>query len=352
MIRLALGLAVALSGCRASNPAFVTSGTQDGGPRSGDAPAGAGDAAARRPVDPDAGAAPGADGRPSSFDARTGAGDAPAALADTRPPAAPDTAAPVDARGSEAAAAPDAPPRDAATEAADPPPPDLTSGLIGYWKLDEPSGSARASDSSGSGNHGTLEALDPAQAWVPSGRPGGGGALHVPLGSRLAGVRVPDSPSFDGLSRELTVAGWAYRTAQGTSVVSTVISRQLGDGTYDLFHLAFRYDVPVVYFPPEPGGGPLRVLAPRGVEMSTWVHVAATFDGAAVRLYVNGKEVAQAPCTQALPRGGNPIYIGNNRNGPGGNDEPFVGRLDEIVLYNRALPAAAVAALAAGASPR
>src|SRR5689334_10796542 len=48
-------------------------------------------------------------------------------------------------------------------------PPGLLDGLVGYWRLDDGSGSTIASDSSGQGNHGVLRDVDPSAGWV-SGR--------------------------------------------------------------------------------------------------------------------------------------------------------------------------------------
>src|SRR3990172_4235028 len=42
----------------------------------------------------------------------------------------------------------------------------LDNGLVGYWKLDDGSGSTVARDSSRYGNHGTLTAMDPSSDWV------------------------------------------------------------------------------------------------------------------------------------------------------------------------------------------
>jgi hypothetical protein len=44
-----------------------------------------------------------------------------------------------------------------------------------------------------------------------------------------------------------------------------------------------------------------------------------------------------------------PILIGTNRNT--NNDEPMVGRLDEVLSYTRALPAGAIDALASDTRP-
>jgi hypothetical protein len=77
-----------------------------------------------------------------------------------------------------------------------------------------------------------------------------------------------------------------------------------------------------------------------GLPLNAWSHLAATYDGATVRLYVNGVQVAATVAkdsiittTGALRIGGNSIW-----------GEFFTGRIDEIRLYNRVLTAAEIQA--------
>ena len=86
--------------------------------------------------------------------------------------------------------------------------------------------------------------------------------------------------------------------------------------------------------------------APRGV----WTHLAGVYDGAVARLYVNGVEVASEPLTGTFAADTTPIILGGNGNDASGvPTELFPGRLDEIMLYARALSAPEIPELAAGA---
>ncbi len=75
------------------------------------------------------------------------------------------------------------------------------------------------------------------------------------------------------------------------------------------------------------------------LELGSWQHVAATYDGDRVRLYVNGELVGDAPVAEVLSTDG-ALRIG------GGDlwwsDEGFKGRIDEVRIYNRALSAGEV----------
>ena len=89
--------------------------------------------------------------------------------------------------------------------------------------------------------------------------------------------------------------------------------------------------------------------APEAVPTNTWVHLAGTYDGATVRLYVNGAEVASEPLTGTFAHDRTPVILGGNGNNDSGvPTELFPGRIDELMLYARALGADEIARLAAG----
>ncbi len=218
--------------------------------------------------------------------------------------------------------------------------------LVGYWKFDEPMGSPTAADSSGRGNHGLLEQLDPQTAWVLGRR---GGALEISGADHEAGVRVMPSASIDGIQR-FTLAAWAYRTA-GLSSYASVVSRQILDSTYEVYNLSFTTDVVSIYLPASstPGSWPYIARSTRKSVIQQWMHLAATFDGNLVRLYLDGVEEAVMAYPRPLPATTTPLYLGNNKNPSDG--EPMVGKIDDLLLFSEALSASEIAQLAAGVLP-
>lgn len=65
-----------------------------------------------------------------------------------------------------------------------------------------------------------------------------------------------------------------------------------------------------------------------------WQHVVAVKDGDLMRLYVNGELVGEGEDTNELPAG---LRLLIGRLYPSRNARPFIGQLDELALYNRAL---------------
>jgi len=93
-------------------------------------------------------------------------------------------------------------------------------------------------------------------------------------------------------------------------------------------------------------GATVDVDAPGALTAGAWVHLAATYDGAALKLYVNGQFVAQQALTGLMPATDLPLLLGQMLPTDAGYN--FAGALDDVHVFNRALDAAEVAALYAG----
>jgi hypothetical protein len=81
---------------------------------------------------------------------------------------------------------------------------------------------------------------------------------------------------------------------------------------------------------PVPGANPLP--------LNEWSHVAVTYDGASMRLSVNGAEVASLAQTGPIGSAPGVLRIGGNSVW----GEYFSGLIDEVRVYNRALSAAEI----------
>lgn len=72
------------------------------------------------------------------------------------------------------------------------------------------------------------------------------------------------------------------------------------------------------------------------VELETWYHVAQTYDGSVLRLYVNGQEDGSINFSGDIIVTNQPVRIGGGAN-PGAAPYHTPGVIDEVVIFNVAL---------------
>jgi hypothetical protein len=147
-------------------------------------------------------------------------------------------------------------------------------------------------------------------------------------------VYVPDEPYFS-FAGGVTVAGW-FRPA-GIDRTQTLF-RKRGTGTSAfalmLHRGRFRFVIDLG------DGRAASVIAPELARVGVFQHVAATYDDAALRLYVDGQQVAVRSVAGTIPPGGGPLLIGND-----GSERRFDGTIDEAVFLLSALPGPSVGQL-------
>ncbi len=94
------------------------------------------------------------------------------------------------------------------------------------------------------------------------------------------------------------------------------------------------------------GGSTTSLVASSGNFVNgQWIHVAGTYDGSNMRVYVDGVEVGSAAKTGVV--GSNPavpFWIGGNPDSP--TSRPWDGKIDDVRLYDGALSPAEIQALA------
>ena len=72
--------------------------------------------------------------------------------------------------------------------------------------------------------------------------------------------------------------------------------------------------------------------------LNTWTHLATTYDGSALRLYVNGTQVATLAATGSIVTSTGALKLGGNALW----GEWYSGLIDELRVYNRALTPAEI----------
>jgi hypothetical protein len=202
-----------------------------------------------------------------------------------------------------------------------PPPP---TGLVAAYGFEETSATS-ATDSSTNGNTGTIR-----EATRTAGK--FGQALNFDGVNDW--VSVNDAASLH-LTSGMTLEAWVKPSA--LSQWRTVLMKERTGGlSYGLYANSDtnRPTVNVAMTAEQD----IRGTAQLG--LSTWTHLAATYDGTTLRLYVNGTQVATKALTGALASGTQPLRIGGN----GIWGEWFAGLIDEVRVYDHALTATEITA--------
>jgi hypothetical protein len=199
--------------------------------------------------------------------------------------------------------------------------PAVIPGLVAAYPFDEGAGTT-VSDVSGNGNNGTIINA----TWTASGRYGN--ALVFDGTSAL--VTVNDSSSLE-LNTAMTLEAWVNPVTVN-NVYCDVIYK--GNDNYFLEGTTINGSgVPGIggTF----GAADVVLFGPVPLTPNTWAHLAATYDGAMTRLYVNGTQVASQPQTGTIATSTNALQIG----GDSIYSQFFQGTIDEVRIYNRALSA-------------
>ncbi|MCH8991640.1 MAG: hypothetical protein IIA44_07835, partial [Acidobacteria bacterium] len=186
--------------------------------------------------------------------------------------------------------------------------------LVAHWTFDEGSGST-VLDSSGNGSTGTLQNLDPVSSWIP-------GQFSTAL--QFDGVNdyvAFGNPVALQIGANITISAWIKPEATPTGQNARVISKDNGS-TGDNWTLAigdnFAVDCRIGNTLNESPGGVIAT--------SVWRHVACTYDGATVRVYVAGVEKHSYSHSGDIPTSGN-VVIGRNDGSPG---RFFSGGIDDV----------------------
>lgn len=226
-----------------------------------------------------------------------------------------------------------APPPDVAT-------PDATTGPVVAYAMDDDPSTGRITSSSSE--------FDGTCTRCPTQTAGRLGNAYAFDGS--AEVRLPAPAGALLGTAPYTVSMWLNATTMPQTSIGVVIAKPFSaTSDANVYSVWVNHDPPgQVFYETTPSGEPASyefVSSPVGVDVrGTWHHVATTWDGTTKRLYVDGAVVASS--TMQVVGSSELIVLGTDVD----NNTVtlhYVGALDELQLYARALGDSEIAALAA-----
>lgn len=205
----------------------------------------------------------------------------------------------------------------------------LADGPLAYYRLGETSG-AIVTDSSGNGRNGAYSGT------VTQGVTGALAAdADTALGLGGSGYALVNHASWMNVST-VTVEIW-FRTTQtgaqsliaryGSSSVSEVIALDLSTSNVVRAYGNFS-------------GVKIASATVTGLRDGNWHHAVGTYDGSAIRLYIDGTQVASVAAT-GTPQSGSLGYRFGSRNASPNNN--LIGAIDEAAIYGTALSDARIA---------
>ena len=219
----------------------------------------------------------------------------------------------------------------------------LNRGLISRWKV-LPLSSHGTTWRDICGRH--QAALTNTPTWQgPLGRPNSTGSLLL-NGSTQRG-RVTNTPLLNPST--ITVSAWIK--VIGIDVIQAICSKDDYSASGAQRVWQFRVNASnVIQFIPFNASTNGSYAGTVTVNDSKWHHVAGTWDGVTIYVYVDGKRDGAGSAYSGSLRTGqtNAVTIGDDDTADGVGDTPadfFSGNMDDICLYNRALSTSELAQL-------
>jgi fibronectin type 3 domain-containing protein len=189
--------------------------------------------------------------------------------------------------------------------------------LVAAYSFDEGTGTS-VSDLSGHANNGTISNA----TWTTSGKFG----KALVFNGTNSVVSIPDSASLR-LTAGMTLEAWVNPTVVNSGWRDVVYK---GNDNYYL-EGATPGGAPMIGM--SVGASHVEAFGATALPAGVWTFLAATYDGANLRFYINGTQVASQPHTGDILTSNNPLQIG----GDSIYGQFFQGLIDEVRVYDTAL---------------
>jgi hypothetical protein len=201
-------------------------------------------------------------------------------------------------------------------------------GLVAALSFSEGTGTT-VNDLSGTGNNGVISGA----TWTAAGRYGK--ALSFDGVSNW--ITINDAPSL-ALTTGMTIEAWV-NPASLTGWQSVLYKEDPeAIGLAWALYSSDSTAPPAAYAAIAGSSNPwTHVMGASMLTLNTWTHLAATYDGASLRLYVNGTLVRTMALPGRLVQGSGPLRVGGNAPSIPYGGQFFKGLIDEVRVYNRAL---------------
>ncbi len=184
---------------------------------------------------------------------------------------------------------------------------DLELGLVAHYRFE-----GGADDSSGYANHGTNNGVE-----FVEGRNGDCGGFNG-----ASHIQIPQSDSLS-ITTDMTLAAW-------------ILPLNLGD-LHAIIDKDYEYNGYNLYV--QDTGIHMRInsaaLTAGSVSTSRWYHVGGVYTGGKIRIFVDGQQRGETDAGVLINRDKD-VYLGM-WGPPGSFSRSYIGYMDDVRIYNRAL---------------
>ena len=205
--------------------------------------------------------------------------------------------------------------------------------LLAAYSFNEGSGTT-AGDVSGNNNNGTIVGATWGPQWGQYG-------AALAFGATNDYVTIPNSASLNIGGNQLTIEFWVKITDMGNDYAILAKPWVAGTMSYPYYQYAVEFDgngAKTLDFQFGDTNGQLHGSFSMTPPASGWTHVAFAYDGANVKGYLNGIQQFITSETSNIQVRNSPLLFGvDSELGQG-----FIGQLDEVRIYNRALTQAEI----------
>ncbi|WP_428236080.1 LamG-like jellyroll fold domain-containing protein [Gracilimonas sp.] len=158
----------------------------------------------------------------------------------------------------------------------------------------------------------------------------GGGSLHL---TKNAYGLVSDRPSLDIIETEVTVHAWIKHDGQSDEDAVIAVKGSTGDGY--VLRLDGEGQAPNLAFAIGDiiNGGP-TIVSNSSIPANQWTHVAGTYDGNDLKVYINGELDNTEPEDRTIDGNDFDLFIGADA---AASDQFFSGHIDELGIWSIAL---------------
>lgn len=219
--------------------------------------------------------------------------------------------------------------------------------VIAHWPMNDGMEATTVTDVV-NGNNGVVGShalgVDPnfAPGWIPADDPANFALNFYDYGFvRVAADPNAAAPNLDNVQWSISIAAWFNATSWGTNNNRRILQKGLTDNQYRLLVQSNQLMLHLA--------GVGQVTAPLPTA-KLWHHVAGTYDGATMKLYLDGIEVGSQAATGLIQTSRDPLFIGCKSDQVDPTVHPgdyFTGLIDDVWIYNYALNRDEIIALTA-----